>query len=237
MYIFPAIDLYENQAVRLYQGDYSQMDRYSKDPVALAGHFVQLGASHLHLVDLMGARSGTCPHLPLICRIKEQTRAFCQVGGGIRSMEVIEQYLSAGLDRVILGTSAVTDPQLLKSAVARYKDRIAVGVDIRDGQVAVSGWKASSQRTTEEFCRELTDLGVRTVICTDISRDGALQGPSFFLYRRLSSLFPLQIIASGGVSSVADLQKLAELNLSGAIVGKAYYTGAIDLQHALEVIR
>ncbi len=237
MLIFPAIDLYGGKAVRLYQGDYQQMTVYSDDPVSVAKDFAAAGAKWIHLVDLEGAKSGDTPNLATVCAIKEQTGLFCEVGGGIRSMQTVRTYLDAGVDRVILGTAAVTDPDFLLAAVAEYGARVAVGVDLRDGRVAIKGWTQDSALDGMDFCAHLQQIGVRTVICTDISRDGAMQGANHELYRTLSARFDLQIIASGGVSSLADVRRLRAQELYGAIIGKAYYTGAIDLKEAIEVAK
>lgn len=237
MLIFPAIDLYDGKAVRLYKGDYNQMTVYNENPLEVARDFLRCGATHIHMVDLQGARDGNTPNLDTICKIKEHTGLFCEVGGGIRTMQVVGRYLDAGIDRVILGTAAVTQPEFVKVAVAQYGDKIAVGVDIKDGMVAIKGWTETSDRDAMAFCGQLQALGVKTVICTDISRDGVLQGTNHDLYQTLSSKFDLQIIASGGVSSLEDIRRLAGQKLYGAIVGKAYYTGSIDLTEAIEVAR
>ena len=235
MFIFPAIDLFEGKAVRLFKGDYAQMTVYNDDPVAVAKDFAAQGASHVHLVDLEGARLGTTPNLDTVCRIKEATGLFCEVGGGIRSMEVVDRYMQAGIDRVILGTAAVTDEGFAARAVAEYGERIAVGVDIRDGFVAVKGWTESAGIEAFAFCKKMQAVGVSTLICTDISRDGAMQGANAALYERLSQELSMQIIASGGVSSMDDVRNLAALELYGAIIGKAYYTGTVSLREAIEV--
>ena len=237
MYIYPAIDLYEAKAVRLYKGDYAQMTVYSEDPVSVARDFVICGATYIHLVDLEGAKSGTTPNFETVCAIKKNTGLFCEIGGGIRSMDTIEKYLSAGIDRVILGTAAVTEPGFVEEAVKRYGDKIAVGIDIKDGFVAIKGWTEKSQEKAMDFTAKMQALGVKTMICTDISKDGAMQGANHDLYRELSEKFDMQIIASGGVSSMEDVQRLAAMDIHGAIVGKAYYTGAIDLKHAIEVAK
>ncbi len=237
MLIYPAIDLYEGKAVRLYKGDYNQMTVYSENPLEIAQDFLRCGATHIHIVDLQGARDGNTPNLELICKIKESTNLFCEVGGGIRSMEVVARYLDAGIDRVILGTAAVTQPDFVKAAVAQYGDKIAVGVDIKDGMVAIKGWTETSDRDAMAFCGQMQALGVRTIICTDISKDGAMQGTNHSLYRTLSSQLDLQIIASGGVSSLEDIRRLSGQKLYGAIVGKAYYAGDIDLKAAIEVAK
>lgn len=237
MILFPAIDLYEGKAVRLYKGDYAKMTVYSDHPEEIAADFAACGATHIHLVDLEGARSGETPNLETVLRIRESTGLFCEIGGGIRSMETVERYLDAGLERVILGTAAVQDPDFLRQCADRFGDRIAAGADARDGIVSVKGWTEQSGVTLEEFCGQLERIGIRTVICTDISRDGAMQGTNREMYRRLSEQFSLQITASGGVSSLEDVKSLREMNLYGAIIGKAYYTGEIDLKKAIEVAR
>ena len=237
MILFPAIDLYEGKAVRLYKGDYAQMTVYSDHPEQIAGDFASCGATHIHLVDLEGARSGETPNLETVLKIRNSTGLFCEIGGGIRSMEVVDRYLGAGLDRVILGTSVIADEPFLRDAVAKYGERIATGADIRDGFVAVRGWTEQSNVTLEAFCEKMEEIGVATVICTDISRDGAMRGTNREMYRMLSERFRLQITASGGVSTIEDVRKLREMNLYGAIIGKAYYTGEIDLREAVEVAK
>lgn len=237
MVIYPAIDIYEGKAVRLYKGDYAQMTVYNENPVAVAADFVAHGAQCIHMVDLEGARSGETPNLATICRVKERTGLFCQVGGGIRSMDTVRKYLNAGIDRVILGTAAVADPAFLKEAADSYGERIAVGVDIRDGFVAVKGWTEKSDMEAFAFCKKMETMGIKTIICTDISKDGAMQGPNHELYRRLAEQLDIQIIASGGVSTIDDIRRLAAMNIHGAIVGKAYYTGAVNLTEAIGVAR
>ena len=213
------------------------MTVYSENPPEIAEAFYHAGADCLHLVDLEGAKTGETPNLETISRIRKSAPLFIEVGGGVRSMEVVERYLNAGIDRVILGTAAVTDPVFLRGAVETYKEKIAVGVDIRDGKVAIRGWTEKSELDAFDFCRELQSLGVQTVICTDISRDGAMQGTNRALYGELSKAFSLNLVASGGVSSVDDIRALRALDLYGAIIGKAYYTGAIDLREALEAAK
>ena len=237
MLLYPAIDLYEGKAVRLLKGEYQKMTVYSENPAEVAKDFQKAGASCIHLVDLEGAKFGTAPNLDTIAGIIRETNLFVEVGGGIRSMEVIEKYLSLGVNRVILGTAAVTNRAFLKEALRTYGDKIAVGVDLKDGYVAIKGWTETSAWTADAFFADLQKLGVQTVICTDISRDGAMQGTNRELYRTLSERYPIQLIASGGVSDLEDVRALKEMNLYGAIIGKAYYTGAIDLKEALEVCR
>ena len=237
MLLFPAIDLYEGKAVRLYKGDYTRMTVYSEHPEEIARDFAAKGATHAHLVDLEGAKSGATPNLDTVLRIKEVAGLFCEIGGGVRSMETVKAYLSAGLDRVILGTAAVEDSDFLREAVHVYGDRIAVGVDVRDGYVAIRGWTEKSALAFMDFCREMERIGVKTLICTDISRDGAMRGTNREMYRQLSEALGLQITASGGISTMEDVESLRAMNLYGAIIGKAYYTGDIDLKKAIEVAK
>ena len=237
MLIYPAIDLFEGNAVRLFKGDYAQMTVYSENPPEIALDFKACGATHMHIVDLEGAKSGTTPNFETVCAIKKAGGLFCEVGGGIRNMNVIEKYVSAGIDRVILGTAAVTEQDFVEKAVKEYGDRIAVGIDIKDGFVAIKGWTEKSELTAFDFCQKMQDTGVKTLICTDISRDGAMKGTNHSLYNELMEKFSMQIIASGGVSSMEDVERLAKNNLYGAIIGKAYYTGAIDLKKAIEVAK
>ena len=233
MLIFPAIDLYGGKAVRLYKGDYEQMTVYSDDPVSVARDFESKGASWVHLVDLEGAKNGTTPNIETVSAIVEKTSLKCEIGGGIRNMETVEKYFGAGVSRVILGTAAVTDESFLKAAVSKYGEKIAVGVDIKDSMVAIKGWIEKSEYDAFDFCEKMQSIGVKTIICTDISKDGAMKGANHALYRELSEKFKMQIVASGGVSSIEDVDKLRELDIYGAIIGKAYYTGAIDLKEAI----
>lgn len=237
MNIFPAIDLYEGAAVRLFKGDYNQMTVYDKNPLNITKKFEECGAQYLHMVDLEGAKTGLTPNLSTIENIVKNTSLFVELGGGIRSMETVDKYLSIGVSRVILGTAAITDEAFLDEAIAKYGEKIAVGVDIKDGFVAIKGWTEKSQYTFEDFCKKMQDKGVRTLICTDISKDGAMKGTNRELYKSLSESLSLDIIASGGVSSIDDVKALREMNLYGAIIGKAYYTNAIDLKQAIEVAR
>ena len=237
MEIFPAIDLFDGKAVRLLKGDYNQMTVYSEKPTETAAAFKAAGARCIHLVDLQGAKEGTTPNFERVCEIKKASGLFCEIDGGIRSMETVERYLEAGLDRVILGTSAVEDEAFLKAAVQRYGEKIAVGVDIKDGFVAIKGWLERSECDAFSFCKKMQQIGVTTLICTDISKDGAMRGTNLQLYKELSEQCRVNITASGGVSSIDDVKKLREMNLYGAIIGKAYYTGAIDLAQALEVAK
>lgn len=237
MYIFPAIDLYEGKAVRLLRGEYDKMTVYSENPVEIAYDFENQGAKHIHMVDLEGAKNGGTPNLEIVRQVAEKTGLFVEIGGGIRSMEVIDAYIGAGIDRVILGTAAVENKDFVKTAVDKYGEKIAVGADIKDGFVAIKGWTEKSQYTCFEFCELMQSLGVKTLICTDVSKDGAMQGTNRELYKELSQKFDMQIVASGGVSDISDVKALAEMDLYGAIIGKAYYTKAISLKEAIEVAK
>ena len=237
MILFPAIDLYDRKAVRLYKGDYNQMTVYSENPIEIALDFSSCGATHIHMVDLEGAKDGTTPNLSIVEQIAKETDLFVEIGGGIRNMETVEKYLSCGVSRVILGTAAVTDPSFLEKAVATYGNKIAVGADVKDGKIAIKGWLENSAYTLDDFMARLETLGVSNVICTDISKDGAMKGTNRELYRELSRKYSVSITASGGVSDLDDIAALREMELYGAIVGKAYYTGAIDLKEALEVAK
>ncbi len=237
MKIFPAIDLYEGKAVRLLKGNYNDLTVYSENPIEIARDFENQGATELHTVDLEGARDGGTPNIEIIKSFIENTKLNVEVGGGIRSMDTVKAYLDAGVKRVILGTAAVTDREFLEKAVKTYGDKIAVGADIKDGKVAIKGWVEKSEYNTFEFFEMLEKIGVSTVICTDISKDGAMQGTNRQLYKELSEKFNVNIIASGGVSSLDDVKALNEMKLFGAIIGKAYYTGAIKISDALEVTK
>ncbi len=237
MIIFPAIDLYEKKAVRLYKGDYQNMTVYSENPIEIARDFEQKGATHIHMVDLEGAKDGTTPNIDIVRQVANETGLFVEIGGGIRSEETVEKYLSAGVDRVILGTAAVTNPEFLRSAVARFGDKIAVGADVKDGYIAIKGWVEKSEITLEDFLNDMQKIGVRYIICTDISKDGAMRGTNLELYRALSKKYSMNITASGGVSSLDDIKMLREIDIYGAIIGKAYYIGAIDLKDALEAAK
>ena len=234
MQILPAIDLYEGKAVRLLRGEYEKMTVYSCDPPAVARAFSEAGAKYVHLVDLEGARDGTAPNLPLIERIAAESGLRVEVGGGIRSEETAARYLSAGVWRVILGTAAAENPEMAARLAAKYPGRVAVGVDVKDGFVAVRGWRVSSPLTAEALCGRLPGMGIAGVILTDVSRDGAMRGSNTALYERMTAAFPeLEFVASGGVSNHEDLLALRAAGCWGAIVGKAYYTGAVDLARAI----
>lgn len=233
MYIFPAIDLYGGEAVRLYKGDYNQKTVYNTSPLTVAREFEAQGAEFVHIVDLEGAKDGTTPHLAIVEAIAKNTSLKVEIGGGIRSMETVDRYISAGVSRVILGTAAVLDRDFLKAALSKYGDKIAVGADIKDGRVAIKGWLETAPLTCEEFFWDMQTLGVSTIICTDISKDGAMMGTNRELYRELSARFHVNIVASGGVSSLEDVKALRDMGLYAAIIGKAYYIGAVDLKEAI----
>ena len=238
MLIFPAIDMYGGKAVRLYRGDYEQMTVYSDDPVSVARDFVLAGAEQIHMVDLEGARDGDMPNLGTVREIYRATGAFIELGGGIRSLDALARVFDAGVSRAILGTAAVSDPAFLEAAVAKYGNKIAARCDLRDGVVAVKGWLESSGVTADEFFSRMTALGIDTIICTDIARDGAMRGANAALYGEIMAAHPgIKLVASGGVSGMEDIGRLRALNLYGAIVGKAYYTGAIDLKKAVEAAK
>ena len=237
MYIIPAIDLIGGQAVRLIKGDYAQKTVYSSDPSEVAVSFEKAGAELLHLVDLDGAKDGTTANFETIKNIIEKTSLSVEVGGGIRDIKRIEKYIDIGVDRVIIGTAAVTDPDFLIEAVQKFGEKIVVGVDILDGYVAIKGWTEISSVACFDFCQMLQSIGVKTIICTDISKDGMMSGTNLELYRSLQEKFGVRIIASGGVSTLEDIRALAKMEVYGAIVGKAIYTGAIDLAAAIAEVK
>ena len=236
MILLPAIDLFGRKAVRLYQGDYKQMTVYNENPASVAEDFRAAGANWIHMVDLEGAKTGDTPNYPVVAEVASSGMQV-EIGGGIRSEDTVKKYLDTGVARVILGTAAITNWDFLCRMVERYGEKIAVGVDLRDGFVAIRGWTELSDTRCEDFFEKLQSVGVRTVICTDISRDGAMRGTNRALYEQLSRDFSIDIVASGGVSSLEDVIALRKLDLYGAIIGKAYYTGAIDLREALEAAK
>ena len=237
MLIFPAIDLYDKKAVRLFKGDYNQMTVYSENPLEVAKGFKAAGAEYIHMVDLEGAKDGTTPNFDIVASVAKKSGLKVEIGGGIRNEETVKKYIDAGVMRVILGTAALNDRAFLESVCKKYGDKIAVGADLKDGQVAVKGWLETSNVSGMDFLAQMESLGVKTVICTDISRDGAMRGTNRELYKELSEKFSMDIVASGGVSTIDDIKALREMNLYGAIVGKAIYTGDIDLREAIEVAK
>lgn len=237
MKIFPAIDLYGKKAVRLFKGDYAQMTVFNDNPVAVALDFKAKGAKYLHVVDLEGAKTGAPEQFDAVARLAKESGLFLEIGGGVRNMETIERYFNAGASRVILGTAAVTDEAFLKAALEKYGEKIAVGADVSEGKIAIRGWLEKSKMGVFEFLTKMEALGVKTVICTDVSKDGAMKGANHALYKEIKAKYNLELIASGGVSSLEDIKALKEAGVDGAIIGKAYYIGAIDLQEAIKVAR
>ena len=237
MILFPAIDLYEKKAVRLYKGDYQNMTVYSENPIEIARDFEAAGATHIHMVDLEGAKDGTTPNISVVEQVAKETSLFVEIGGGIRSMDTVKRYLDAGVSRIILGTAAINDEAFLREAAAAYPGKIAVGADVKDGYIAIKGWLETSAVTLDAFLAKMEAIGIRNVICTDISRDGAMRGTNLELYRELARKYSLDITASGGVSTMEDIRQLRSMDLYGAIIGKAYYIGAIDLKEALEAAK
>ena len=235
MNIIPAIDLLGGCAVRLQKGDYQKVTVYSEHPEDVAKSFSGKGAHFLHVVDLDGAKSGRADNYDTVKKIIESTDMSVEIGGGIRNMETVDAYAKAGVDRIILCTAALNDPEFLRQAVEKYRDRITVGVDIKDGMVAIKGWTEVSAVSCDDFCAYVEKLGVKTVICTDISKDGMMSGTNLQLYRELTDKFDIDIIASGGVSTLDDVRALKDIGVFGAILGKALYTGAIDLCEAVRI--
>jgi len=233
MKIFPAIDLSEGCAVRLLKGDYAQKTIYSDDPVSVAKGFREAGGEILHLVDLDGAKAGYAAAAEIVAKIAAESGMFVEIGGGIRNAETVKQYLDAGVGRVILGTAALRDRVFLEEMIRLYGDRIAVGVDIKNGNVAVQGWTEDDGVKYTDFLDYLEKIGVATVICTDVSKDGAMQGTNRELYRELAAKYSFKVVASGGVSTLDDIKALAKMDIYGAIVGRALYNGAIDLKEAI----
>ena len=237
MILFPAIDILGTKAVRLYKGDYNKVTVYSDRPWEFAEDFVKKGCTAIHIVDLDGARTGETINIHIVKRISEVKGLYSEIGGGIRNMETVERYLDAGVSRVILGTAALKNPVFLKEAVRKHGSKIAVGVDLKDGKVAVKGWLETSEKDGIEFLKDLEEIGVESVIVTDISCEGAMKGTNVDLYKRIKNEVSLKVTASGGVSSLLDIKALKALDIYGAIIGKAYYTGDIKLEDALEACR
>ena len=233
MIIFPAIDIKDGKVVRLLQGDYSKMTVYSENPVDVANTFKNSGATHLHLVDLDGAKDGKLVNFENIKNIIQEVDIFVQVGGGIRDMNRIKAYLELGVHKVILGTSAVTDPDLLKEAIKTYGDKIAVGVDVKNGKVAINGWRKITDIDADDFLKTLENQGVSTVIYTDITKDGGLEGTNLPAYEELQRNYSFQIIASGGVTYLEELQTLKRMGVYGVILGRALYAGTLTLRQVV----
>lgn len=237
MKIFPAIDLKDKKAVRLLRGDYNQVTVFNDNPVEVAKEFEKSGAEFLHVVDLDGAKDGETTNFEIVKAIIENTSLNVEIGGGIRTEEVIKKYIDAGAYRVILGTVAVTNPEFTYEMIEKYGNRIAVGVDISDGYVAVKGWTEISKVTCDELFSKLENKGVDTIICTDISKDGAMEGTNLELYKELSEKYKIKIVASGGVSDLDNVKALNKIGVYGAILGKALYLNKINLKEAIEVAK
>lgn len=234
MKIFPAIDLLGGKAVRLTKGDYDKSTVYSDDPVSVAKGFYADGARYLHIVDLDGAKHGKTTNFETVSKIVAATGMYCEIGGGIRDMARIESYLAAGADRVILGTAAVNNPDFRREAVQKYGDKIAVGVDAKDGFVAVGGWLETTNVNGIDFCKELAHEGVCAIIYTDISRDGMLSGTNLELYRELNKISGVEFTASGGITGIEELHTLKNMGTAAAILGKALYAGRLELKKVIE---
>ena len=237
MNIIPAIDLIGGKAVRLKKGDYNEVTVYNDDPTEVAKSFERSGASFMHVVDLDGAKDGSTANFDTIRNIVAGTSLFVEVGGGIRSIDTVRKYIELGVRRVIIGTAAVKDPEFLAEAVREYPEKVAVGIDIKDGMVAIKGWTELSEYSCFDFCEKMQSVGVKTIICTDVSKDGMMSGTNLELYAELQDKYDMNIIASGGVSSLDDVRALAKMNVYGAIIGKALYTGAVSLEDALAVAK
>ncbi|MEQ8154276.1 MAG: 1-(5-phosphoribosyl)-5-[(5-phosphoribosylamino)methylideneamino]imidazole-4-carboxamide isomerase [Clostridiaceae bacterium] len=237
MIILPAIDIRGGKAVRLYQGDYSKEEVVAKDIFDQAREFQRLGATHLHLVDLDGAKEGTGVNEEIILKLAKELDMSIEVGGGIRTLERIDKLLSNGVDKVILGTAAIENKELLMKALDKYGDAIIVGIDARDGKVCANGWLEESNLDYVEFSKTMADLGVDNIIVTDISRDGTLQGVNIDMLRTLKEKVNIKITASGGVKNIEDIKKLKELGVYGAITGKAIYSGELSLKDALDLVK
>lgn len=236
MKIFPAIDIIGGEAVRLYKGDYGKVKVYDSDVCAVAKRFYDSGARFLHVVDLDGAKSGGARNFSVVEKIASATGMFCEIGGGVRSMDTIHAYLESGAGRVILGTAAINNPDLLKKAVDKYGDKVCVGVDTKNGSVAVNGWLEVTSVNGIEFCKALKDIGVKSIIYTDIAKDGALQGTNMELYEELSTIDGIEITASGGISSLDEIIRLKEIGIPSAILGKAIYEGVLELKSVIDAV-
>lgn len=237
MKIFPAIDIIGGKVVRLTKGDYNLKKVYSSSPLDQAKYFESLGAEYLHVVDLDSAKNGKDDNMKIICEIAEKTSLFVETGGGVRTIDKIERYLDRGIQRVIIGTAAVKNPEMLDEAIRKFGGKIAVGVDARNSKVAVSGWTDTTDIDSYSFCKKMKEKGVRYIIYTDISKDGKLSGINYEIFKKLKSIDDLNITASGGVSSLDDVKKLNNLNIYGCIIGKAIYENRIDIKKVLEIMK
>lgn len=237
MRLYPAIDMIDGQCVRLVQGDYSQKTTFSEDPLAVAIRWQEQGGEFIHLVDLDGARNGDMPNFDTVCRIAKELNIPVEIGGGIRDMHAVSQYLEHGVERVILGTAAIKSPKFVKEAVREYGKRIVVGIDAKDGMVAVNGWEEVSRVSALSLAKQMEEIGVSTLIYTDIATDGMLKGPNLIAMQEMAEYVTVDVVASGGVSSLKDLEQLKKTGVEGAIVGKALYTGHIKLADAVRICR
>lgn len=237
MIIYPAIDVKDGRCVRLVQGKFNDVTVYSDNPVEMAMKFEQLGAQYVHMVDLDGARLGEPQNIAVISEVAVKLGIPVQLGGGIRSIEMMEIILCKGIQRIILGTSAVKDPNLVKRAVQTFGNNLAIGIDARDGMVAIEGWARTSDFTAIGFAKKMQELGAKTIIYTDISRDGMLTGPNLKAMEEMVKAVEVEVIASGGVGKLEDIKNLKEVGVAGAIVGKALYTGDVDLAEAIRVAK
>lgn len=235
MIIFPAIDIKDGNCVRLKQGDFNKQDIYFNDPLQVAKKWESFGSEFIHIVDLDGAKSGESRNFEIIKKIAKEVKIPIQVGGGIRSKEVVDTYLKAGVNRVILGTSAINNRELLVELVKEYKEKIVVSIDAKDGMVAIDGWINLSEIKSVEFIKELEEIGVKTIVYTDIAKDGMMEGPNFDMYDQVLKENNIDVIASGGVSTIEDVKRLSDMKMYGAIIGKSLYIEKIDLKEALEV--
>ena len=230
---YPAIDIIDGACVRLVQGDYSQKTKFADDPCEIAVRWQNEGGEFIHIVDLDGARNGEMPNFDLIVRIADKLNIPIEVGGGVRNMECVEKYLDNGVNRVIIGTSALSNPDFVKEAVAKYGERIVVGIDAKDGMVAVNGWEEVSTTSAIDLAKQMEKIGVKTIIYTDIATDGMLKGPNVKAMEEMTEAVSIDVVASGGVSSVDDIEKLKGTGVEGAIVGKALYTDTLCLNDAI----
>ena len=235
MHIFPAIDILDGKAVRLMQGDYSRQEIFGADPVEFALQFTSEGARHLHVVDLNGAKEGKPVNFESIKRILEATGVFVEYGGGIRNEATVSTLLEIGVSRVILGTSALKDKEFTKKMLQVYKEHIAIGVDARDQKVAIDGWTSTTEIDSVDFCKEMKDIGATCIIYTDISKDGTLKGTNLSVYERISQIEDIHLVASGGISSLYEIEQLKVMGIYAAILGKAIYTNHIDLKEAIRI--
>ncbi len=234
MTIYPAIDIKDGKCVRLYKGDYDKVTVYNENPVEVAKEFKKAGAKFIHVVDLDGARDGGSINKEIIFKIAKELDIPVQTGGGIRDINTVKEYIENGINRVILGTAAINNPEFLKEAIEKFKEKIVVGIDAKDGYVAYSGWEKLSGKTAIDFAKEAERLGAKTIIYTDIATDGTLMGPSLKSTKELISSVSVDIIASGGVSSFADIMDIKEIGAEGVIVGKAIYEGKVDLKEVFD---